>query len=238
MSSAPAQLIFDLAPRPALGVEDFLVSSANEAALRTIERWPDWPHHALVLEGPAQAGKTHLGQVWRLASGAAQVAATELSDADVAKLTEARALLIENLEAGIGDERVLFHLLNSAREKQLSLLLTTRKSPAEMEIALPDLASRLRAVPVVAIAPPDEALLKAVLVKHFSDRQLAVEPPVIAYIAVRMERSMAMAEAVVAGIDHRALATKRKVTRAVASEILAELGQQHDDDTLSGSAED
>jgi chromosomal replication initiation ATPase DnaA len=230
MSGTPAQLTFDLAPRPALGAEDFLVSQANEAALGWIERWPDWSHHALVLEGPAQAGKTHLGQVWRLASGAAQVASADLSEASVASLENARALLIENLEVGIGDETVLFHLLNSARERQLSLLLTTRVPVASMPIALPDLGSRLRAVPVVKIAPPDEALLKAVLVKHFADRQLAVEPAVISALALRMDRSMAMAEAVVAAIDRRALAMKRKVTRALAMEALAELGQPADDD--------
>jgi chromosomal replication initiation ATPase DnaA len=231
MSDTPAQLTFDLAPRPALGAEDFLVSPANEAALGWIERWPDWSHHALVLEGPAQAGKTHLGQVWRLASGAAQVASADLSEASVAALKSARALLIENLENGIGDERVLFHLLNAAREQQCSLLLTTRVPVASMAIALPDLGSRLRAVPIATIAPPDEALLKAVLVKHFADRQLAVEPAVISALALRIERSMAMAEAVVAAIDRRALAMKRKVTRVLAMEALAELGQPSDDET-------
>ena len=225
MTGAPVQLTFDLAPRSALGAEDFLVSAANETALRTIERWPDWPHQAVVLCGPPQAGKTHLGQVWRLASGAEQVAACDLSDAHVRVLADAKALLIENLEAGIGDETALFHLFNAAREHGYSLLLTTQRPPAEMQIALPDLSSRLRAVPLVEIAPPDERLLKAVLVKHFSDRQLAVEPPVINYLAVRMERSMAMAEAVVAAMDKRALTSHRKVTRALAAEILAELGQ-------------
>ena len=224
MSAAPQQLTFDLAPRPALGAEDFLVSPANEAALQLIDRWPEWPHHAVVLQGPAQAGKTHLGQVWRLASGAEQVAASQLTEADVGKLTSAKALLIENLEDGIGDERVLFHLFNTAREHKISLLLTTRKPPAEIEIKLADLASRLRAVPVVAIAPPDETLLKAVMIKHFSDRQLSVEPAVIDFLALRMERSMAMAGAIVDALDRRALATKRKVTRPLAAEVLAELG--------------
>ena len=225
MTGKPAQLIFDLAPRLALGAEDFLVSAANESALRTIERWPDWPHQAVVLCGPAQAGKTHLGQVWRLASGAAQTEARNLSDADVARLVESKALLIENLESGIGDERALFHLFNAAREQKLSLLLTTRQPPAEMHIALPDLSSRLRAVPLVSIAPPDEMLLKAVLVKHFSDRQLAVDPAVINYLALRMERSMAMAQSIVAAIDKRALESHRKVTRVLAAEVLTELGQ-------------
>jgi len=230
MSGTPAQLTFDLAQRPALGAEDFLVSPSNEAALNAIERWPDWPHHALLIEGPAQSGKTHLGQVWRLASGAAQVAALDLSEADVASLDRARALLIENIERGIGNEKVLFHLLNTAREKRFSLLLTSRKPVGELTVALPDLRSRLQAVPSVAIAAPDEALLRAVLVKHFSDRQLAVSPAVIDYVATRMERSMAMAEAVVAAIDHRGLALHRKVTRVLAAEILAELGHGGADD--------
>lgn len=230
MSGQPAQLTFDLAPRPALGAEDFLVSPANESALRIIERWPDWPHHAVILEGPAQAGKTHLGQVWRLASGAHSVSAPDLADTDVALLEASGALLIENLERGIGNERTLFHLLNAARENKRSLLLTTRVPVASLLIALPDLGSRLRAVPVVAIEPPDTALLKAVLVKHFSDRQLMVEPAVIDTIALRMERSMAMAEAVVAAIDQKALAMKRKVTRPLALDVLAALGQSGDDD--------
>lgn len=223
MTEPPRQLIFDLAPRPALGAEDFLVSASNAAALRLVESWPHWPHHAVVLQGPAQAGKTHLGQVWRLASGADEVAARDLAQADVAKLMAGKALLVENLEQGIGDERVLFHMLNVAREQTFSLLLTSRAQPSEIAIALPDLSSRLKAAPLIAIAPPDEALLKAVLVKHFSDRQLAIEPVVIDYLLPRMERSMAMAEALVAGIDRRAMATHRRVTRVLAADVLAEL---------------
>ena len=234
MSGVPAQLTFDLEPRQALGAEDFLVSAANESALRTIERWPDWPHQAVVLCGPGQCGKSHLGQVWRLASGADRILAADLTEACVTRLAASGALLIENLEDGIGDERALFHLFNAARERGHSLLLTSRRPPAEMTIALPDLGSRLRAVPLVSIAAPDEALLKAVLVKHFSDRQLSVDPTVIAYLALRMERSMAMAEALVAAIDKRALASHRKVTRPLAGEVLEELGQSagsaaHDD---------
>lgn len=225
MTGRPAQLTFDLAPRPALGAEDFLVSPSNEVALRTIERWPDWPHQAVVIVGPAQAGKTHLGRVWQLASGAGQVSARDVTDAQMAVLAEARALLVENLEEGIGDERALFHLFNAAREHGYSLLLTTRKPPGELAITLPDLGSRLRAVPMVSIDPPDEMLLKAVMIKHFSDRQLAVDPALIDYLALRIERSMAMAQEVVAAIDKQALASHRKVTRALAAEILAGLGR-------------
>jgi chromosomal replication initiation ATPase DnaA len=218
MTIEPGQLVLDLPHRPALGAEDFLISRSNQAAADIVDRWPDWPHWAVVVTAPPGAGKTHLANVWRLRSGAAVFTARALGEADVARACG--ALLVEDLHAGIGNERVLFHLLNLAREHKLSVLLTSRRAPGELDVALPDLRSRLRALPVVAIEPPDEALLKAVLVKHFADRQLAVEPHVIAYVALHMERSMEAAAAVVADIDRRAMAAHRKVTRALAAEVI------------------
>ena len=168
---------------------------------------------------PARAGKTHLANVWRLKSGAASLEAKRLGEADVA--WSRTALLVENLHAGISNERVLFHLLNLAREHKMSMLLTSRVPPGELQVELPDLRSRLRALPIVSIAPPDEALLKAVLVKHFCDRQLAVEPLLVNYLALHMEQSMEAASSIVAEIDRAALASHRKVTRALAAEVLA-----------------
>ena len=220
MSAMPSQLVLDLAHHPALEAEDFLVSRPNRAAADFIARWPDWPHASAVVVAPARAGKSHLANVWRLKSGAARLEANRLCESDVAWVRG--ALLIEDLHAGIGEERILFHLLNLARERRMSMLLTSRMPPGELAVALPDLRSRLRALPVVAIAPPDEALLKAVLVKHFADRQLAVEPHVIGYIALHMEQSMAAAATVVADIDAAALASHRRVTRALARRILAQ----------------
>jgi chromosomal replication initiation ATPase DnaA len=101
------------------------------------------------------------------------------------------------------------------------MLLTSRVPPGELDVKLPDLRSRLRALPFVTIAPPDEALLKAVLVKHFMDRQLVVEPHVVGYIALHMDRSMEAVAAIVAEIDRAAMASRRRITRALAAEILA-----------------
>ncbi|MGE3066749.1 MAG: DnaA/Hda family protein [Hyphomicrobiaceae bacterium] len=223
--SQPSQLTLNLPHRAALGAEDFLVSGSNQAALDLIDRWPDWPHWAMVVVGPPDAGKTHIANVWRLRSNAGCVEARTLREADTATLTTQKALVVEDLHAGIADERALFHLLNLAREHRLSILLTSRAMPGDLHVALPDLRSRLRALPVVTIEPPDDALLNAVLVKHFSDRQLAVEPHVVSHIARRMERSMAAAAGIVAGIDRLALATHRRVTRALAAEVLERLSQ-------------
>jgi len=219
MKRTPGQLVLDLPHRPALQAEDFLVSHSNRAAADIIDRWPDWPTASLVVVAPARAGKSHLGNVWRLKSGAARLAAARLSEGDVAKVDG--ALLIEDLHAGIADERILFHLLNLVREARLSMLLTSRVPPGELAIGLADLRSRLRALPLVTIDKPDEALLKAVLVKQFADRQLIVEPHVITHIALHMEQSMEAAAKIVADIDRAAMAAHRKVTRALAGEILA-----------------
>jgi chromosomal replication initiation ATPase DnaA len=228
MIAGPRQLVLDLPHRQALGLEDFLVSSSNAAAVELIDRWPDWPHPACIVLGQEGSGKSHLANVWRLRSGADVKTAQELSDAFTAALPEAGAVVVENLERGIGDEQALFHLLNRARESRLSVLICAREAPGELSVQLPDLRSRLRALPVVALEAPDEPLLKAVLVKLFADRQLSVEPAVIDYLSVRMERSMQAAAQIVATIDRLALAMHRKVTRPLASEALGLLADKRE----------
>jgi chromosomal replication initiation ATPase DnaA len=217
----PRQFVLDLAHRPALGAEDFLVSGSNASAVDFIDRWPEWPLPAAILVGPPRSGKTHLAHVWRRRSGASAVAAEALGEAAIGALKGGGSLVVEDIHAGIADERTLFHALNLSRESRLFLLLTSRRPPGEIDAALPDLRSRLRALPVLAIAEPDDSLFRAVLVKLFADRQLAVEPHIIDHIALRMERSMAAAAGLVAEIDRRALASHRKVTRALAAEALA-----------------
>lgn len=223
MTSVPRQLALDLPFRAALGLEDFLVSQSNEAAVALVDRWPDWPAGAAVLSGPAGSGKSHLADVWRAKSTADVVMAKDLTASNVPQATAGRALLIEDLDSGPIDERALFHVLNLVKEHKLSVLMTSTARPGDIQIALPDFSSRLKALPFAEIAAPDDALLGAVLVKQFADRQVAVDPSVIAYCLVRMERSMDAARRVVAEIDALALSKKRAVTRALASEALANL---------------
>lgn len=223
MMSAPRQLVLDLPYREALEAHDFLVSGSNAAAIELIDRWPDWPHPAAIVTGPEGSGKSHLANVWRLKVGAGVLHAPELVDDAVAHLGGTTRIVVEDIDRGLADERALFHLLNLARERRLSVLLTARIPPGEMSVALPDLRSRLRALPHMPIEAPDEALLRAVLVKLFTDRQLQVEPQVISYLTVRMERSMKAATRLVAAADSLALALQRRVTRNIAAEALATL---------------
>lgn len=220
----PEQLVFELPHRAAMGFEDFLVSRSNDEAVALVDRWPDWPVGAAIICGPKGSGKTHLANVWRLRSHAAVVPASEIARADVPRLVEMGGLVIEELTS-ITDEAAIFHILNLVREQRLNVLLTTRIPPGELGVALPDLHSRLKALPVAAIAPPDDSLLRAVLVKLFADRQLSIDPRIVDFVLLRIERSMAAAALFVAEADRRALVAQRRLTRAIAQEALENLGQ-------------
>ena len=223
MTEPSQQLVFELPHRAALGVEDFLVSHSNEAAVALVDRWPDWPVGAALICGPPGSGKSHLANVWRLKSNARLAKPSDVQLARVPELAGGGALVVEDI-GSVADEQALFHLLNLVREQRLAMLLTTSVAPGDMDIPLPDLRSRLKALPLVTIDPPDDALLRAVLVKLFADRQLSVDPTVIAYLLLRMERSMQAATRLVAEVDRQALVLKRGVTRAVAASALETLG--------------
>ena len=138
-------------------------------------------------------------------------------------LRSVRRIARVSARLNLTDEAALFHLLNLVREQRLQILMTTNIAPGDLSVSLPDLMSRLKALPVASIEAPDDALLRAVLVKLFADRQLSVEPHVIDYVLVRMERSLAAAERLVAEADRQALVLQRRVTRAVAAAALDKL---------------
>lgn len=224
----PQQLPLPFELRPALGRADYVVADGNLAALAWIDRWP-WPGGGLVVHGAAGCGKTHLAHVLQAARGGRILAARSLddevlgADASSIEIEPGRPLIVEDVDgAGAGsNERALLHLYNRVVEHAGCLMLTARKPPAQWGLALADLRSRMLALPSVEIAPPDDALLAAVLVKHFADRQVRVGRDVVDYLAVRIERSFAAAHDVAEAIDRIALIEGRPITVNVAREALA-----------------
>jgi len=220
------QLTLDLRHPAAFGRADFMVSAGNAAALAAVERWPNWPQRVLVLHGPAGSGKTHLAHIWRERAAARIVPGGALAEAGSGDWREdgAPALAVDDAEEA--PEEALLHLYNACRERGVGLLLTCRAAPSSWPIALPDLASRLRAAWAVGIEPPDDDLLGAVLVKHFADRQLVVRPEVVRYLLRRMERSLAAAADVAAALDRLALSRGVPVTVRLARALLGDGGSQ------------
>ena len=222
-SPSGRQLVLDLPLRTALGRDDFLVTPSNAAAVAMIDRYPDWPHHGVVLLGGAGSGKSHLVEVWRQAANARRVTAAEIAAEPPDQLLATGALAIDDAPGPALDERALFHLLNLARQTGGHILIASEADPAQWRVALPDLASRLKALPVARLDPPDDALLRGVMVKLFADRQLTVEESVVSYLMLRMPRSLEAARALVAEIDSVALVEKSAVTRGLAARVLQQM---------------
>jgi chromosomal replication initiation ATPase DnaA len=214
------QLILELAAEPHFGAENFLVSQSNEQAYGMIELWPDWPDQVLLLLGPPGAGKSHLAAIWAAQAQATVLEAKALAAADLPELTAHKALLIEDGD-GLGQgEATFFHLMNLARAEGISLLITAHNVPEAWGLATADLVSRLRLAPRVTIEAPDDALMRAVLVKLLIDRQLIVDTNVVEYAALRLPRELDTARRFVAALDHEALSRGKRITRAMASDVL------------------
>ena len=219
-----AQLTLDLPHRAALGAEDFLVSDCNRGAVMLIDAWPQWSDQVQLLIGPSQSGKTHLSRVWQALSAAKILDPGMLHMDYVDRLEAGAALIVEDADRGAYQESALFHLINLARENRLFVLLTARAVPGRWHVTLPDLRSRLNALQAVEIGSPDDALIRTVMLKHFADRQLDIDPKVLTYLALHVDRSLAAAADAVAAVDRAALATGRKISRQLVSEVIAGAG--------------
>ena len=218
MTSPPRQLALVLDHAESYAREDFLSGPCNEGALRLIDCWPDWPANAVALLGPEGSGKTHLAMIWASTAGARVISGHALAAAEIPTALATGALVVEDA-AIAADERALFHLINLAREENAYLLFTARTAPAAWPVAIPDLVSRLRALPLATLAAPDDAMLRAVIVKLATDRQLKLDEAVVGYLSTHIERSFAAARAAVIALDNEALRLRRPATRALAAEI-------------------
>jgi chromosomal replication initiation ATPase DnaA len=218
--AASPQLTLELAPEPGYERENFVVSGSNEQAYAMIELWPGWPVPMLLILGPPGAGKSHLGTIWASIAKAGIQSAASLAAANIDALAAAGPLLLEDADA-IGEaEAQLFHLLNLMRERGSALVITAKAPPDAWGLRTADLLSRLRLAPTVTIGPPDDALMRAVLVKLLIDRQLVIDTSVVGYIALRLERSLDAARSFIDALDREALARQRRISRAIAADVL------------------
>lgn len=216
----PRQMPLDLALVPRLSREDVIAGKSNRAAVGIIDLWPAWPSPIVALTGPEGCGKTHLAQAWAGKANALALDPASLAAFSIPQ-TGSQAFLVEDIGEAPLDETALFHLANSVRQQQGSLLLTSKLRPGGWNFELPDLKSRLQAATVVEIAEPDDVLLLSVLAKLFADRQVIVEPNVSEYLVTRMERSFSEAVRLVALLDALALEKKARITRALAASVFA-----------------
>ena len=228
------QLALDLPVEVDFSPESYIASPANQDARAALNRWRDWPDRRMALIGPEGSGKSHLGHIWAWQMEA-RICTPDTLAATLEELPSGAALVVEALDGAL-PEQALFHAINRASEADISaLLLTGRTPPAQWCAQLPDLVSRLRATPQVALAEPDDEMLTALMQKHLQDRRAPVKEGVIEYLLPRMERSVRAARLIVERMDKRALVKQTPITRAIARETLETWYQTEFEDDLAGS---
>ena len=206
---------------PSFAREDFLAAPSNADALRAIDTWRTWPGRMLAIVGPSGSGKSHLGAIWAQESGGQTLSGDRIDALDFSSLPDEPRLMIDDADRVGAHETAFFHVLNAARERGGTVLMTASAAPDLWGVTTPDLLSRLRLAPMAHLRAPDVDLIRAVLFKLFADRQLSIDASLVAFLAPRLERSIAAARAAVAALDHEALSRGRKITRAIAAEVLA-----------------
>jgi chromosomal replication initiation ATPase DnaA len=226
---ATGQLPLPIFRGPCFAEVDFCEAPSNSEASTWLRRTPDWPNHRLALWGEAGRGKTHLLHIWAARTGATLWTGPSLPDAP--ELT-AGGIALDDADAA-RDETALFHLLNAAGEAGVPILLAARRAPSRWPVRLPDLASRLRAIAAVEIGPPEETLLRALLVRQLAERQLRPPEAVQEWLVRRLPRSAAVLREAVARLDAVSLERRRNITVPFATEVLADLIAS---DEISGTA--
>lgn len=223
------QLILPLEFPPALEAKDFIVSSANEEAFLLLNRWPNWPNHSLAIYGEKGCGKTHLSHIWKMTTHARYLSAQEFNSIDLEVLFDNAPLFVLDDSHLIEKEEKLFHFYNHLIQSKGALLLISQTPPAHWRTTLPDLRSRLNAIPALKIHPPDEALLFQVIQKLFNDFHITVEEAVINFLLKHIERSFESARFWVTTLNTYALTQRRSITIPMMKEILLqeELADRH-----------
>lgn len=217
------QLPLDLRLHAAKGRDDFIVSSCNEIAAALVESWPSWPGQirAINITGASFSGKTHLGAVWQNMSNAKYL--DYVDSQTLLHLGDHVHFVLDDVSPGPAwDEEQLFLLLNRVKDNDGSVMILSATPISQMDWRLPDLRSRLRAVTLAVIGPPDDALLATLMEKYFADRQLAVPETVLHYVLPRIERSFLAVSRLVEQIDRQALANKKKVSLGLVRDVLTQ----------------
>ena len=228
MMNKVEQSIFTFPARAYMRDDNFVVSSCNEAAFKAVESWPNWLYFALYLYGPTGCGKSHLATLFaqKVMAKKNNPYAVKIIKSEKIKrcspekmLSESQCLIVDNLKENV-DNEALFHLYNYYRDNGGNILFLAEKAPKHINFKLPDLSSRMRAIPSIEIGAPNDEMLQILLFKLFDDRQIKVAPEVLKYALNNMTRSFEYAQKLVAEADRISFIKKSPITISTIKEAM------------------
>ena len=219
------QLIFNFPFKKNYLKQDFYVSKNNFNAYKLIESWPKWPSRLINIFGPSGCGKTHLVNILKSKIQSVIISSDNISDEILNTYKTKECLIIDNYNNDIS-EKILYSIINQAYQDNKYLIISSTISIKKFEIKLLDLKSRFSSFIDIGIELPTDDLIRAILTKNFSDKQIQVSQKNIEYILKNIERSYEKINTFSNSIDSLSLTKAQPIKLNLIKKVLNEIRVQ------------
>ena len=221
----PQQLIFNFPFKKNYLSQDFYVSENNFKAFKLIENWPNWPSRLVNIFGPTGCGKTHLINILKSKIQSMIILAKDVNAETLTKYKIKECLIIDNFDNNI-QENTLYSIINLALQDNKYLIISSKISLKGFESKLEDLKSRLKSFVDIGIDLPTDDMIRVILAKNFSDKQIQISEKNIEFILKNIERSYEKINSFSNSIDGLSLAKAQPINLQLIKKVLNELSLQ------------
>jgi chromosomal replication initiation ATPase DnaA len=215
-----SQLVFKFPFKTKYYEQDYYVSSNNFSAYRLIESWPNWPDKWVNIFGPKGCGKTHLSNILKKKINSAQILkAQDIDNEKIKKFEGLDCLIIDNYEKNI-DEKLFYSILNQLKQLNSYVVVNSILPIKDIKFELRDLKSRAESFVNLGIELPTDDLLRVIISKSFSDKQIEITPKISEYIIKNIERSYEKVFKFIKEIDDLSLSSGKSININLIKKVL------------------
>ena len=215
-----SQLVFKFPFKTRYFEQDFFVSSNNFSAYKLIESWPNWPGKWVNIIGPTGSGKTHLSKILEKKIDRIKIIdANEINNESVIEINNLRCVIIDNFKNNIY-EKVFYSFLNQSKQLDNYVVINSIEPLKGSNFNLEDLKSRINSFVLIGIELPTDDLLKVIISKTFSDKQINLSPKISEYIIKNVERSYEKMFKLLKDIDELSLTSGKQISINLVKKII------------------
>jgi chromosomal replication initiation ATPase DnaA len=214
------QLIFKFPFKTKYYEQDFYVSGNNFSAYKLIESWPNWPDKCVNIYGPKGCGKTHLANILKKKINTVIILdAKKIDNEIISKLESVNCIIIDNYDQNI-EENFLYSILNHLKQLNGFIVINSLTPIQLMNFSLKDLSSRAKSFVNLGIDLPTDELLRVIISKYFSDKQIDISPKFSEYIIKNIERSYEKVFKFIKEIDDLSLSSGKSININLIKKVL------------------
>jgi len=199
--------------------EDFYVSINNFEAYKLIESWPKWSSKFINIFGPSGCGKTHLANIFNKKINSLFIKASNLNDESLLAIKAKECLIIDEYQNNI-EEKLFYSVLNQSHLSNQSIIINSLKPIQSFDIKLNDLKSRFSSFVNIGIDLPTDELIKVMITKNFSDKQVKIDIKLLEYILKNIDRSYKSIFDLIDKLDNFSLSTGKSININLIKKVL------------------